>query len=229
MPAYNEAPNIGRVLKSIRREIPHIPVLVIDDGSTDRTVEVAKAHGAQVISLPFNSGYGVALQTGFRYAVKHQVSVVIQMDADGQHEAREIPRLIDEIKKREVDVVVGSRFLERNDYRPTLPRRIGMRIFAMLATLITGQKITDPTSGFQALKGGAIRFAAGDQYPPDYPDADFLILLHRHGFRMQEVTVKMSPSPGNKSMHHGPKTVYYIFKMFLSIFVTLLRQKPRNS
>ncbi|MFQ5483241.1 MAG: glycosyltransferase family 2 protein, partial [Nitrospinaceae bacterium] len=86
-----------------------------------------------------------------------------------------------------------------------------------------------PTSGFQALKGEAIRFAAGDHYPPDYPDADFLILLHRNGFRMREVTVKMSPSPDNKSMHHGPRTIYYIFKMFLSIFVTLLRQKSRVS
>jgi len=228
IPAYNESMRIGPVLDEIAREAPGIPVMVIDDGSRDGTAQVARRHGAEVISLPFNSGYGVALQTGFRYALHHGVTLVVQMDADGQHEAAEIPRLIHEVTKGDVDVVVGSRFLHPGQYRTPWFRRLGMRIFGFLAARFIGQKVTDPTSGFQALKSPAIRFAASDLFPPDYPDADFLILLHKCGFRMREVPVHMRPSPVNKSMHHGSKTVYYIFKMFLSIFVTLLRQKPEH-
>lgn len=229
IPAFNEAERIGQVLEEIRREVPGIPVVVIDDGSRDATARVARAQGAEVISLPFNNGYGVALQTGFRYAVRNHVSLVVQMDADGQHDASEVPRLIHEAQQQDVDMVIGSRFLNPGQYRAPWLRGLGIRIFGFLASRIIGQKVTDPTSGFQALKGPAIRFAASDLYPPDYPDADFLILLHRHGFRMREVPVKMRPSPDNKSMHHGSKTVYYIFKMFLSIFVTLLRQKPESA
>lgn len=228
IPAFNEADRIGQVLDDIRQEAPKIPILVIDDGSRDATVEVAREHGAQVIPLPFNSGYGVALQTGFRYAVQQGITVAVSMDADGQHDAREIPRLIHEVQKGGIDVVVGSRFLKGAQYKTSFARRLGMRLFALLATLCTGKRVTDPTSGFQALRGRALRLAASDFYPPDYPDADFLILLNKCGLTVREVPVVMRPSPENKSMHYGSKTVYYVFKMLLSIFVILVRQKPER-
>lgn len=228
IPAYNEADRIGQVLDEIQQEAPNIPIMVIDDGSRDATVEVAREHGAQVIPLPYNNGYGVALQTGFRYAVQQGITVAVSMDADGQHDASEIPRLIHEIQKGGVDVVVGSRFLKPNQYKPSMPRRIGMWLFGLLATICTGKRVTDPTSGFQALRGRALRLAASDLYPPDYPDADFLILLNKCGFTVREVPVRMRPSPENKSMHYGSKTVYYVFKMLLSIFVILVRQKPER-
>ncbi len=228
IPAFNEADRIGKVLDEIGQEAPKIPILVIDDGSRDATAKVAREHGAQVIPLPYNNGYGVALQTGFRYAVQQGITVAVSMDADGQHDAREIPRLIHEIQKGGVDVVVGSRFLKTDHYKPSFPRRLGMWMFALLATVCTGRKVTDPTSGFQALRGRALRLAASDLYPPDYPDADFLILLNKCGITVREVPVKMRPSPENKSMHYGSKTVYYVFKMLLSIFVILVRQKPER-
>lgn len=228
IPAFNEGRFIGKVLDSIFSEVPGIPVLVVDDGSRDKTAQVAREHGAEVISLPFNSGYGVALQTGFRFAARNGFTLVIQMDADGQHHAGEIPRLIAEINKGDVDVVIGSRFLNSSQYRPSFARRTGIWIFGMLATLCTRKKVTDPTSGFQALKGDAIRFVGSDLFPPDFPDADFLILLYRCGFRTREVPVRMAPSPLGKSMHQGSKSMYYVFKMFLSIFVTLLRQRPES-
>ncbi len=227
IPSFNEAKNVGLVIDGIRREVGDIPVLVIDDGSSDETVKVARNHGAMVISLPFNSGYGVALQTGFIYALQKDYSVVIQMDGDGQHDPKSLKDLLEEIQREDVDVVIGSRFIGTCQYSSTFARRAGILIFGRLASMIIRQKVTDPTSGFQAIKGKAIRFMASDFFPPDYPDADFIILLHRFGFKIREVPVNMFPNKENISMHRGHKTLYYIFKMFLSIIVTLLRQKPR--
>lgn len=226
VPAYNEEKSIERVLTGIKQEVPDIPVLVINDGSADRTLSIALKCGAKVISLPYNSGYGVALQTGFIYALQNGFSTIIQMDGDGQHDPKYIRTLLEEIEKSDVDVVIGSRFRGKCKYKTTFSKRVGMYFFGALATLITGQRVTDPTSGFQALKGDAVRFFASDFYPPDYPDADFIILLHRAGFKVREVPVTMHPNTENKSMHRGHMALYYIFKMFLSIIVTLLRQKP---
>jgi len=226
IPSYNEGDNIGAVLRGIKDFIPKVSVLVVDDGSADETARVAERKGAKVISLPYNSGYGVALQTGYIYALQHGYSIVLQMDADGQHDPQNIKDLLMEVQKDDVDVVLGSRFLNRGQYQTSFAKRGGMILFSGLASLFCGQRITDPTSGFQALKGKAIRFVASEFFPPDYPDADFLIMLHRSGFKIREIPVKMHPNPDNKSMHRGPRTIYYVFKMFLSIFVTLLRQKP---
>jgi len=228
IPAYNEEKNIGAVLESIQQKVPGIPMLVINDGSEDNTESVARSHGANVISLPYNSGYGVALQTGFKYAAKKNVSIVIQMDSDGQHDPKNLKELIKEVKKDTVDVVIGSRYLANNSYKTSFARYLGIFIFGKIASLFCGQKVTDPTSGFQALKGKAIHFAASDHYPPDYPDADFIILMHRHGFKVKEIPVTMHASPDKISMHHGHKTIYYIFKMFLSIFVTVLRNVSKR-
>ena len=227
IPSFNEEASIGQVLNDVKKYVPGIPILVINDGSVDRTAKIAEESGAQVISLPYNSGYGVALQTGYLYACKHNYSIVIQMDADGQHDPTCIQDLLSAVKKSDVDVVIGSRFLGQNTYRTSIARRIGMFVFGQLASLFCQERVSDPTSGFQAVKGKAISFVASDHYPPDYPDADFLIMLNRCGFKTREIPVKMHPSNINKSMHDGPQSIYYVFKMFLSIFVTLLRKKPQ--
>ena len=228
IPAYNEGKNIGAVLNDIQKQSPGIPILVINDGSSDNTDKIALEHNAEVISLPYNSGYGVALQTGFLYAVKNNFSIVVQMDSDGQHDPANIKDLLEEIQKENRDVVIGSRFLSRASYKTSLARHAGMLLFGNIASLLCGQKVTDPTSGFQALKGRAIQFVASDHYPPDYPDADFIILMNRCGFKIKEIPVTMHASPDKESMHHGHKTIYYVFKMFLSIFVTLLRKSPKR-
>jgi len=227
IPSFNEEASIGQVLNDVKKNVPGTPILVVNDGSVDRTAEIAKESGALVISLPYNSGYGVALQTGYLYARKHNYSIVIQMDADGQHDPACIQDLLSAIKNSDADVVIGSRFLGQNTYRTSIARRIGMFIFGQLASLFCQEKVSDPTSGFQAVKGKAIDFVASDHYPPDYPDADFLIMLNRCGFKTREIPAKMHPSKIKKSMHDGPQSIYYVFKMFLSIFVTLLRKKPR--
>ena len=227
MPSFNEEASIGQVLNDVKENVPGTPILVVNDGSVDRTAEIAKESGALVISLPYNSGYGVALQTGYLFARKHNYSIVIQMDADGQHDPACIQDLLSAVKNSDADVIIGSRFLGKNTYRTSIARRIGMFIFGRLASLFCQQRVSDPTSGFQAVKGKAIDFVASDHYPPDYPDADFLIMLNRCGFKTREIPTKMHPSKIKKSMHGGPQSIYYVFKMFLSIFVTLLRKKPR--
>ena len=227
IPAYNEAGRVGRVIADLHAALPAADVLVINDGSADATAAEAAAAGAHVITLPVNLGYGAALQTGYKYAVRHHYDVVGQIDADGQHRPEHFPLLLERLTRPEFDVVLGSRFLDRDGhYRPTVAKKLGIGLFGRLATAMTRQHVTDPTSGFQAMRLDVARFFCTDVYPADYPDADILILLHRSGFRVCEVSVQMEASPAGKSMHKGHRSIYYVYKMMLSILVTVLR--PRS-
>lgn len=226
IPAHNEENNIARVIKEIKSNQVAADILVVNDGSSDATSMIAKESGAMVLDLPFNMGYGVALQTAYKYAVREGYSYVVQLDGDGQHDAKYVNVLLEELKKEEADVVIGSRFLKGREYKAPFPRRIGMAVFNFIASWVVGQKITDSTSGYQALNSSVLNFFKNDVYPCDYPDADVLIMLHLAGFKIKEVPVTMFPSASGKSMHSGLKPVYYIFKMFLSILVTLLRKRP---
>jgi len=224
VPAYNEAGRIGTIIRGIRK-FSDSDIIVISDGSKDNTVREAKEAGADVIDLPFNIGYGAALQTGFKYALDRGYEFAVQMDADGQHDPMSIKTLIEPVIADEVDVTIGSRFMYRGNYKAPFVRRIGMYFFGLIASLFTGRKITDPTSGFQALNKKVMEFYASGAYPVDYPDADVIIMLHRKGFRFKEVPVIMH-NAAKRSMHGGIlKPLYYIFKMMLSIFVTLLRKE----
>ncbi len=226
IPAFNEAGNIGLLIERIQRLELGLEMVVVDDGSSDNTATVACAKGAHALCLPFNLGYGAALQTGYKYALEQGYNYVIQMDGDGQHDAESIRTLLAEIQKAEVDLVIGSRFLGQSDgiYQVPLMRRLGISLFGRIASFYSGQKISDPTSGFQALNRKLLEFYASEVYPGDYPDADVLIMLSRAGFKFKEVPVLMHKNPQNKSMHSGLEPVYYLFKMFLSILVTLLRK-----
>jgi glycosyltransferase involved in cell wall biosynthesis len=226
-PAYNEAKRIRRVLSEVRA-LGIGDVLVVDDGSVDDTAAEARATGAIVAVHPVNLGYGAALQTGYRYALRHGYDAVLQLDADGQHDPASIPPLLDAL--RSADVVVGSRFLAGSgSYRPPLTRRMGMWIFGKVAGLISGKRITDPTSGFQAVSREALRFYAHERYPVDYPDADVLAMVVKAGLRLVEVPVRMLPPPSDgKSMHSGLlKQLYYVFRMSLALALVPLRSHKR--
>ncbi len=225
IPAFNEAPRVGRVLASVRACLPAADILVVDDGSADETARCARAAGALVVSHPFNLGYGTALQTGYKYALAKDYAFVLQLDADGQHEARDLIPLLEVVQANRADVAIGSRFLGGRKYRAPFVRRIGMQLFAAIASLSTHTRVTDPTSGFQALNRRVLRYYASPAYPVDYPDADVLIMLHYAGFRFVEVPVTMYPANSGRSMHGGLRPLYYVFKMFLSIFMVLLRGK----
>lgn len=226
VPAYNEEMKIAEVVEGIRSIGLVDEVVVIDDGSEDQTVTKARAAGATVIPLVVHLGYGAALQTGYKYAYDHDFDVAVQIDGDGQHDPKYIQDLIAKIERDRCDVVIGSRFLGGpRHYRATWLRRIGMRFFQLLIFLFIKKKFTDPTSGYQALNRSVIEFfAESNYYPPDYPDADIIILLHNLGFKTVEIPVVMYESQTGKSMHSGFKPLYYIVKMMLSIFSVLFGQ-----
>jgi glycosyltransferase involved in cell wall biosynthesis len=229
IPAFNEAGRVGDVVRDVRHHLPGADVVVVDDGSADTTSFEAQGAGATVLTLPVNLGYGGALQTGYKYAVREGYDVIGQIDADGQHRAEYLRDLLHALHAGDADVVIGSRFLDRDGhYRPSAARKLGISLFARLATLITRHHVTDPTSGFQVMRLRVAQFFCSSVYPTDYPDADILIVLHRSGYRLQEIPVQMRPSP-RQSMHSGHRSFYYAYKMVLSIFVTLLRPRPRGS
>ena len=231
IPAYNEGKRIGQVIEEIKRILPGIDVLVIDDGSTDECRQRAMEAGAKVISHPFNLGYGSALQSGYKYALKEGYETIVQMDGDGQHDPSFIPDLLAVVQGDEADIAIGSRFLKNEkresngrSYRVPFTRRVGMKLFGSISSFLIRQQVTDSTSGYQAMDRRVLEWVSGDKFPVDYPDADVIIMLHRAGFLIKEVPVRMVESQGEKSMHSGWKPLYYVFKMFLSIFVTLMRK-----
>lgn len=222
IPALNEAVRIGAVIDELRAEAP-FDVVVVDDGSRDDTAAVARRHGAVVLSHAFNLGYGAALQTGYKYADHHGYARVVQLDADGQHDAADAGRLLAPLLEDRADLVIGSRFIEPTGYRMDAARMTGRLVFQRLLRAFGGPHVADPTSGFQALSRRTYRLCCTDFFPSDFPDVDVLLMLHRQGLRILEVPVHMSPSPvGHLPMHAGLRAVYYAYKMSLSLFRSAL-------
>jgi glycosyltransferase involved in cell wall biosynthesis len=229
VPAYNEAAGIGDVVRRIRAANPGIDIVVVDDGSADATAETARRAGAQVLRLPFNMGYGMALQTGYKYAIRERYDYVVQLDGDGQHEPADAPALLAVVQRGDADLAIGSRFGGDSAYRAPVIRRAGMWLFGGLARLLTGVRFSDVTSGFQALNREIAHFFTAERYPADYPDADVLIMLTRAGFTVKEVPVRMYRNPRGTSMHAGLlRPVWYTFRMLLSIFLTPLRDDRKD-
>jgi len=229
IPAYNEEANVAAVIHQVQHHLPLAEAVVINDGSHDRTARVAAEAGATVITLPYNMGYGAALQTGYKYARENGYHFLAQVDADGQHDPVYILDMLPLLEGGQADIVIGSRFLVDSGYRAPFAKRVGMLLFGNVASWVTGQKVTDPTSGYQALNRKAFCFCAEDVYPSDFADADVLIMFHRAGFRVREVAVRMYPSMNEKSrylnMYSFLTPLYYIFKMSLAVFVGLLRER----
>ncbi|MBN2374676.1 glycosyltransferase family 2 protein [bacterium] len=233
IPAYNEERHIAYIVARIRWMNRCSEVLVIDDGSSDMTARKARFAGARVISHLFNMGYGVALQTGYKYAFEKDYDFLVQMDADGQHHPAYIPKMIDILEKKDADLVIGSRFIygmmKGNTglcrYSMDFSKRLGVMLFSFVTTKITGIRVTDPTSGYQALNRKAIGLFIQDFFPNDYPDSDMIITAHRSGLKVKEFPMIMFENRMGRSMHAGLKPVYYTFKMFLSLFMIHIRKR----
>jgi glycosyltransferase involved in cell wall biosynthesis len=224
LPARNEEAHIGKVLAQLVEMYPVARVLVINDDSSDRTSEIVRRYSSVIlIELPFWMGYGGALQTGYKYALTNGYERVVQMDADEQHDPSEVCKLLQSSEK--ADIVIGSRFKDSSTkYRMRFVRKLGCRSLSFIGWLLTGLKITDPTSGFQVLNHRALQIACEDHYPLDYPDLDVLILMQRRDLRVVEVPVVMHMSDEKDGMHAGIQVWYYAVKMLLSMFVMMLRK-----
>src|SRR5579862_3773275 len=223
VPAFNEEGNVGRVIDELRAFDPGLDIVVISDGSIDRTALVAEEHGAHVIRLPFNLGIGGAVQTGFRYAWEEGYDLVVRVDGDGQHDPAQLDRVLEPVLAGDADIVVGSRFAGESGYRSSVTRRVGIRVLAWVVSAIARQRVTDSTSGFQALNRRAIRLFAGD-YPHDYPEVEGLVMVIKHRLRLREVPVSMRARVHGRSSIGSFASVYYMAKVLLALFVGLFRR-----
>jgi glycosyltransferase involved in cell wall biosynthesis len=225
VPAYNEAESIAQVIEEIRAFDPDFAVVVVDDGSTDCTSRIAREAGAHVLTLPFNLGIGGAVQTGYQYARDEGYDVAVQVDGDGQHDPAQIPLLLAPLIDDRADMVVGTRFAGERRYRAPFARRLGIGIFARVVSWIVRQRVTDTTSGFRAVnRRGIALFAA--EYPPDYPEVESTVLVHRAGLRLLEVPVAMRVRAGGRSSIRVFDSVYYMIKVLLALFIDLFRRPP---
>jgi hypothetical protein len=226
VPAHNEAGAIREVVDGIRAFDASFDVVVVDDASADETAAVATASGAAVVTLPFNLGIGGAVQTGFKYALDHGYERAVRLDGDGQHDPSELAKLLAPLDRDEADIVTGSRFASRNGdggHQPGLPRRVGIVFFAGLVSLLTRQRVTDTTSGFQALNHRGIELFAHD-YPNDYPEVEATVLVHKHRLRLAEVPVLMRDREHGESSITFVRSIYYMLKVTLALLVAMCRK-----
>lgn len=225
VPVFNERGSVGKVVERLRRALPDVDVLIVDDGSTDDTLRQIPA-GVAVVSLPFNLGIGGAMQTGYRYAALHGYDIAVQVDGDGQHRPSEVRRLIDHIASGQSELVIGSRFLEPTTYttyRQTFIRQMGAWMLRSLIKLLTGQTITDCTSGFRAANRRVIR-AFAHWYPEDYPEPEVVLLLHRAGYSIGELHVKMRQRRSGQSSIGVLAGVFYVLKVTTCLALDMVRR-----
>lgn len=223
IPAYNEEASIASLLGEIHACLPELDVVVINDGSADRTAVVARENGAEVIDLPCNIGVGGAIQTGFKYAYEFGYQYAIRCDGDGQHPPSEMKNLIETMKaNKSADLVIGSRFLGDGGYKSTWIRSCGINGLAAFLSTICKRKVSDPTSGFQMLNRPLLYFFSC-VYPIDYPEPEALALMRREGYDFCEVATAFRERKAGKSTIGKWGTFYYVVKVFLALLVDRAR------
>lgn len=218
IPAYNEGKSIYNVIKSIQDCNIGVDIVVVNDGSKDNTYQEAMRAGATVINLPLNVGIGGAVQSGYIYGVENGYDTVIQLDGDGQHNPKDLPLFIQEIEKGEYDMVIGSRFVEKTNYKPSFFRKIGISFFSKVISALTGERFTDTTSGYRAVNRKVMEVFAKD-YPRDYPEPETIVYLKRNGFKIKEIPTQMNERKEGKSSITPIKSIFYMLKVTFCILL----------
>lgn len=221
IPAYNEAANIEKVINNIVQNYPQYDYVIINDGSTDKTEKVCINAGYQVLNLPINMGIGGAVQTGYRYAKKNNYDVAVQIDGDGQHDVAFLEDMLKLLESGEADVVIGSRFVQKEGFQSSQIRRVGIRFLSILARILTGVQIRDITSGYRVVNRRFIEIYAND-YPADYPEPEAMIIAAVHGGIIKEYPVIMRERENGTSSITFKKSVYYMIKVTLAMLVRRL-------
>ena len=228
MPAWNESESIGNTIREVFEFGPPCDVLVVDDGSRDNTAQVARESGATVLQLPFNMGVGGAMRTGFKYAKNHGYSRVIQVDADGQHDPRDIKAVLDGLQH--ADIAIGARFADKGNYTVRGPRKWAMKVLAWTISKVAGTTLTDVTSGFRAANTKAIRQYV-DHYPAEYlgDTVDSLVVAIRSGCTVRQVAVSMRARQGGTPSHDPMKAAIYLGRSGMALLFALTRKKTEPS
>lgn len=222
IPAYNESENIKGTVENIKANAPDFDYVVINDCSTDNTLDILKSHNYNYVSLPINLGIGGAVQTGYKYAKEFDYDVAVQVDGDGQHDPVFLNYMADYLQEHELDMVIGSRFIDKEGFQSSFMRRVGINYFTGLIRLLTGKKITDPTSGLRMAGKKVINLFA-DNYPVDYPEPETAVTAINNGMKIEEIPVIMKERQGGVSSITLKKSVYYMVKVTLAIIIERLR------
>lgn len=218
IPAYNEEKNIRMVIEGLKHHNPEVDIVVINDGSTDDTAKEARRTGVQVISLPQNLGIGGAVQTGYIYANQNNYDVVIQVDGDGQHDPKDLRKLIEPIINYQADMVIGSRFVEKTAYKSSSMRKVGIDFFSKFVSLVCRKSYYDTTSGYRAVNKNGIELFSR-YYPKDYPEVETIVYATKKGLKVMEVSVDMNERYSGKSSITPIKSVYYMIKVTFAIIL----------
>lgn len=224
MPAYEEEACVGAVVRDVRQALPHAEIVVVDDGSSDGTAREAAAAGATVLSLPFNLGVGGAMRTGYRYALRHGADVAVQVDADGQHDPREVQTLVDALRTK--NIVIGARFAGAGAYQVRGPRRWAMRLLGVVLSRFAGTRLTDTTSGFRAVDRTTIAFFARD-YPAEYlgDTVEALVMATRAGLTVAQVPVHMRPRAAGVASQSPVRSGLYLLRALFALGLALIRSR----
>lgn len=227
IPAYNESESIEKTIRSIESNASGFDYVVINDCSSDNTREILEKNNFNYVNLSVNLGIGGAVQTGYRYAAKYGYDLAVQVDGDGQHDPVFLNMMAEYMEKNEVDMVIGSRFIEKEGFQSTITRRIGILYFTGLIRLCTGKKVTDPTSGLRMVGKNIIKLFA-DSYPKDYPEPETAVTVLRKGYTIKEIPVIMKERQGGVSSINLKKSVYYMIKVTLAILMETIRGGKRR-
>ena len=222
IPAYNESACIENTVRDIMKNAPDFDYVIINDCSTDNTREICEKNGFNIVNLPINLGIGGAVQTGYMYAEEYGYDVAVQVDGDGQHDAQFLRTMADYLEEHQVDMVIGSRFRDKEGFQSSFMRRVGINYFMCLIKIITGKTITDPTSGLRMAGKNVIRLFA-NSYPKDYPEPESTVAALKRGYVVEEIPVIMRERQGGESSITLKKSVYYMIKVTLAIFMEALR------
>lgn len=223
IPAYNEQESIKKTVENIMEKAPHFDYIVINDCSTDKTKEICETEEFNVIHLPVNLGIGGAVQTGYLYAARNGYDIAVQVDGDGQHDPQFLSKMADYMEAEHADMVIGSRFIDKEGFQSSGARRVGIKYFTMLIKLLTGTKITDPTSGLRMVNREIIEFFA-EEYPKDYPEPESVVAILRRKKKVLEIPVIMRERSGGVSSISMKKSVYYMIKVSLAILIERIRK-----
>ncbi len=223
IPAFNEEGNLDKTIRDIQENAPDFDYVIINDCSTDRTLELCRERGYSYLNLPVNLGIGGAVQTGYRYAYFHGYDVAVQFDGDGQHSARFLEEMVAKMEETGSDMVIGSRFIEKEGFQSSALRRVGIQYFTVLIRILTGKTITDPTSGMRMINRRLLQKFT-DDYPKDYPEPESVVTILSEKFKVTEMPVLMNEREEGVSSISMGKSIYYMIKVSFAILIARMKK-----